>query len=112
MLQSMPITTYLDDAEVAQWKTQIKDPDLINLISELNGLGNRWALRPIPMPERTFLFSRPIAPLYCLYHHFGSIEWQVINFPGGNSSIHVYVEAPLIKAYLLGYLAGRDSARV
>ncbi len=104
----MPCCTYLGDEEVNAWKYRLMDNELNDLLVEVNAIpGERWCIQPINTLKRRWLRKSQPITLYCLYAFIAGLEWQVINFPGGASSINTIVDKAYIQTYLFGYLGGR-----
>jgi hypothetical protein len=64
------------------------------VIAKHKFVNQRWFGKPV---EHTY---------YTLYHHVIYTEYQVINFAGGDTSIHYNVSKANIINYLNGYVGG------
>jgi len=104
----MACCTYLRDDEFEKFKS-VSDPDLNELFQEVrNTVDDRYFLeeREYQIKKR---FRKPIKRIgYSLYSRLGnSCEVQEINFPGGSSSINMFVDASYIMTFFYGLINGR-----
>lgn len=110
----MPCTTYYTEEQVRFLQNRLKDPEMQELLDEINSRGNRrWFIRKDVFVTRGGWFRRSKKVylyellLDCEY------EWQIINFPGldENGSINFNVERHQMMTYLMGLLNGMDLVR-
>ena len=92
----MPCVTHLYYNDLVHFRRSLTNRELAELLLELNSDGERWAIQEIRCWRRLALFRRRPATVYSLFwlvDYPGSVEWQIINFPGGASSVNLVVGA-------------------
>lgn len=105
----MPACTYLSDAEVEQWK-QTGDNDIDEVLSFIREqTGETWLVEKRQCLIKHWFRKAEHRFLYSLYHHLGSLEYEIINFaphtPNG-WSINMSVNRQVVLAYLYGFAGG------
>lgn len=111
----MPAVTYFHDFEIGQMQKYLRENDapLAKLLDEVMELdGKQWFVAVYP--PSALLRRKPILyELYVPVHGVdGMFECQVINFPGGKTSINHMAEKPMIETYVYGRIGGlREAAK-
>jgi hypothetical protein len=106
----MPVTTYLDVQPLERVHPfGLSDSEVAETLQELRAATQKdWVIRESINTQQRFLQSSIITTQYKLFVGIEGSEYQQINFydPSSKSPFPRPVDATLVMAYMIGYLAG------
>ncbi len=103
----MPICTYIDDREIEEYYKKLDDPELKEVLDDVNKIDDGWSIqKQMFISRRTFRKSTSYS-LYSLYYKTIAPEYQIINFaPVGEYTINTCVRKEDVLNFLTGYIGG------